>query len=66
MLLVSALYIHRIAPITFDISYSIENNCGYIGYINETGNIDYNEELMKYFHSTEGITLDSLEKTKRR
>ena len=49
-----------------NISYSIENNCGYIGYINETGNIDYNEELMKYFHSTEGITLDSLEKTKRR
>ena len=49
-----------------NISYSLDNNSGYLGYISETGEIVYNNELMKYFNSIEGVTLENLEKTKRR
>lgn len=48
------------------LNYAIRNNCGYIGFINEIGEISHNEELMKYFSSREKITISDLEKAKRR
>ena len=49
-----------------NISNSLDNNSGYIGYLSETGEIVYNNGLMEYFNSIEGVTLENLEKTKRR
>lgn len=41
-----------------NITKSIKNNCGYIGYINKSNELEYNSELLSFFNKKNNITIN--------